>query len=316
MKNIPHYTKIMTLGSLGTENAFVGEVIIQEKVDGSQFRFGITEDKELVIGSKGCIIQPGLADKLFKPAVDYILSIEDKIKRYQPDTYFFAETLCRPKHNVLKYERTPLNNIVLFDVIEGCKWVTRDRLVEIAKDLGIDVIPELYKGEVETKRIDTGNSGYKSSAIDFLKRIIETTPSYLGNELVEGVVIKNYNQTIMLGGHVFPLFTKRVREEFKERHDVEWKCNNPKDSLKSYLDGFKNDARWQKAIIHLKEKGLLTNSPKDIETVIKEVQRDIMEEEKENIKDFLFKHFSKDILRTCVRGLPEYYKEKLLENIK
>lgn len=34
MKSIPSYGKILNLGSAFTENAFVGEVIIQEKVDG------------------------------------------------------------------------------------------------------------------------------------------------------------------------------------------------------------------------------------------------------------------------------------------
>ena len=58
MKHIPHYTKVLTLGSSYTENALVGDVIIQEKVDGSQFRFGINEDGELLFASKGANLVP------------------------------------------------------------------------------------------------------------------------------------------------------------------------------------------------------------------------------------------------------------------
>lgn len=323
MKNLPHYTKVITLGSNYTENALVGEVVVQEKIDGSQLRWGIDEDRELLIGSKGVRIIPIEGDdelstvqKMFKPAVKHILKVKTEILKFPKDTYFFAETLQKPKHNVLNYERVPKNHIVLFDVLSRGRWVTRGELIIIAKGLDIDIIPELYTGEIERKRIDLGNGGYKSSATDFLKRIIETAPSYLGNENVEGVVIKNYSQTIMLGGNVFPLFTKYVRETFKERHDIEWKIKSTKGALQEFIDSFKNEARWQKAIIHLKEKELLTNSPKDIGLLIKTVQNDIVEEEKENIEKFLYNKFIKDILRVSTRGLPEYYKEKLLENIK
>jgi hypothetical protein len=182
--------------------------------------------------------------------------------------------------------------------------------------LEIDLIPELYRGIIERKRIEKSDGTVKSSAIDFLKRIIETTQSYLGKELIEGVVIKNYNQTILLGGNVFPLFTKYVREQYKERHQVEWKTKSPKGALQEYIKGFKSEARWQKAVIHLKEKGELENNPRDIGKLFKQVNLDIIEEESENIKNELYKKFVKDILRYATKGLAEWYKEKLLDNVK
>jgi len=306
MKDIPHYTKILTLGSAYTENALIGNLILQEKVDGSQFRFGINEDKELLFASKGCKLIPIEQDdeliniqKMFRPAIKYLLSIKDRFEMFTPDTYFYGEILEKPKHNVLKYERIPKNHIVLFDCIYCGKYAYRELLMSIANRLEIDIIPELYTGECN---------------IDKIKELLNT-PSYLGNELIEGVVIKNYNQTIMLGGQVFPLFTKYVRETFKERHNIEWKVNNPKNSLIEYIKGFCSEARWQKAILHLKEKGLLIQSPKDIGILIKEIQNDILEEETQNIKDYLFDKFKEDILRNSIKGFPEWYKNKLLENL-
>lgn len=303
MKVLPHYTKILTLGSLYTENALVGDVIIQEKIDGSQFRFGLNEDKELIIGSKSVIIHKENIQKMFKPAVEYILSIEDKIRGCignAREIYFFAEILTKPKHNILKYEKVPKNHIVLFDALWNGRWGSKEMLSNCAEMLDIDLIPELYRGKIDIEKI---------------KELLDTQ-SYLGNEKIEGVVIKNYIQTILLGGNSFPLFTKYVREAYKERHNKEWKIKQPKNSIKDYVDGFKNENRWQKAIIHLKEKGLLTNSPKDIGMLIKTIQEDIKEEEKENIKKYLYHKFIGDILRTSVRQFPEWYKEKLLENLK
>lgn len=321
---IPSYTKILTLGSSQTDNALVGEVIVQEKVDGSQFKFGRDEDGKLLFASKGCKLIPIEGDndlvniqKMFRPAVKYLLSIQDILDEHlEKDMYCYCETLETQKHNVLKYNKVPNNHIVLFDSLYQGGWANRNELLAIAKTLKIDLIPELYKGEIDRSRVDTGAGGYKSSATDFLKRIIETTPSYLGGTLIEGVVIKNYTQNIMLGGQVFPLFTKYVREAFKEKHDAEWKIKRPKDSLEDYIKGFCSEARWQKAIIHLKEKGLLESHPKDIGVLIKTVQQDILEEEMENIKTTLFNKFKEDILRHSVRGLPEWYKQKLLENLK
>lgn len=300
MKNLPSYSKILTLGSAYTENALVGEVIVQEKIDGSQFRFGISNEGELVIGSKATIIGHPDENKMFKKGVEYILSIEDKIRKFPKNSYFFGEFLQKPNHNVLKYERVPKNNIVLFDAIIDGSYSHRDMLNEYANMFEIDLIPELFKGIINLEQ---------------LKQIIENTNSYLCGELVEGVVIKNYKQTILLGGNVFPLFTKYVRESFKERHRVEWKISSRKETIEEYIKSFKNEARWQKAILHLQEKGELEKSPKDIGKLILEIQHDIKTEEEENIKQFLYNRTIGDILRVSVSGVAEYYKDKLLENI-
>lgn len=44
MKLVPSYTKVLTLGASYTEEALTGHVVLQGKVDGSQFGFGLNED--------------------------------------------------------------------------------------------------------------------------------------------------------------------------------------------------------------------------------------------------------------------------------
>lgn len=308
MKAAPSYTKVLTIGSSMTENALVGDVIIQEKVDGSLFCFGWNEDGELTVRSKGKVMDVDGPEKMFQKAVDYIVKGLWKnlpaflhVKEQFSDCFFYCEYLEKPKHNVLPYSNPPKNNLVLFDALIKGKWANRNELETYAHIFDIDVIPELFNGEANVEKIQE----------------LLTAQSYLGGQIVEGVVIKNYHQTLLLGGQVFPLFTKFVREEFKEKHATEWKYKGPSKGMGvvAYIDGFKAEGRWQKSIIHAKELGTLTNSPKDIGPLMKLIEEDVLTEETENIKEFLFKTYKEDVVRAAVRGFPQWYKEKLLENL-
>lgn len=299
MKAVPSYGKILALGSSYTENALVGEVIVQEKVDGSQFGFGVNEDGELVCRSKSKAQSLDGPDKMFIQATEYLKSIEDNVQIFENDSYFYCEYLAKQKHNTLSYENVPKNNLVLFDAMIGGRWATREELTKYAFILEIDLIPELYRGEADAEKI---------------KSLLQTE-SYLVGEVIEGVVIKNYTQTILLGGNIFPLFTKFVNEAFKERHSVDWKVRSPKGGLEEYCNGFKSEARWLKALYYLRDNSELTNSPKDIGPLMKRIPFDIVQEEKENIKNELYKMFIDDILRKATNGVPQWYKEKLLENL-
>jgi len=44
------------------------------------------------------------------------------------------------------------------------------------------------------------------------------------------------------------------------------------------------------------------------------VHNDIISEEKETIKNFLFREFGQEIIRKSTAGLPEWYKEKLIKD--
>lgn len=322
MKMVPKYTKVMNLGNSGTERALVGEVIIQEKIDGSQFRFGLNEDGEFVMGSKAVNWEYEQWDKMFKPGCEYLLSIEDTIKEtFKPDTYFYAEYMLSEKHNVLKYGRVPKNHFVLFDCLMAGEWVRdRKQLQFFAHKLGVDVVPELYRGVVEMQRVGSGpkfDHTRSWTGIDFMKNMIGQTMSILGEVQIEGIVIKNYNEWLTLGGQVYPVFTKYVREAYREQHMKDWKVKAPKASLQDYFQGFNNENRWLKSIQHLKEKGELTNTVKDIGALLKEIQSDIKAEETDNIKQVLFNHFIKDLMRTSIRGFPEWYKDYLIsENLQ
>ena len=172
----------------------------------------------------------------------------------------------------------------------------------LAERIGLEHVPLLYDGALEA-----------SQAADFVLGLLERQ-SILGGPKIEGVVIKNYADIGRDGKVVMGKFVSAV---FKEVHNKDWKDRNPEkgDVLDQICTALTTKARWSKAVQHLREAGTLANEPKDIGPLIKEVARDTLEEETEFIKDRLFAWAKKDIVRRVTAGLPEWYKEQLLESL-
>jgi hypothetical protein len=296
---IKSFPKIFALGTNYVSEITDGEVEITEKVDGSQFVFGKI-DGNLMTRSKGTMIFPGENNNMFNLAVDYVNSIYDRI----PDnTIFYCEYLQKPHHNSLTYERVPKNNLILFGVCDNSeKFVSEyEELVKYSELLKIEVVPVLYKGKIELKNIEFFD--------ELLKR-----KSVLGLSEIEGFVVKNYNQPFLLGGQPIPIMSgKYVSENFKEVHRNTWKVENESKSRWGlFIEGYRTEARWEKSVQHLKEKNELKFEPSDIGMLINEVKLDIEVEEKEIIKEFLWKEFGGELLRKSVAGLPEWYKKYLI----
>ena len=292
------YPKVLQLGSYQTERALIGNVVVQEKIDGSQFRFWININGEVEYGSHHRQIHVGENYGMFKEAIEYLESIKEKIVFFFPQmTYFFCEYLQKPKQNCLKYTNVPTNNLILFDMFFDGKWFSYQSLQNNAMTLNIDVIPQFHTGE---------------ATIDLLRGFFDRE-SFLGGEKIEGVVVKNYHEDIMIGGQLRPLFVKLVRSEFRERNSGEHAGH--KQTLEEWMGGFKTEARWQKAVQAMKEAGKLETSPRDIGPLFVHVHKDISEEEKENISHHLYRHFIGEILRRSTAGLADWYKELLVKNI-
>lgn len=299
MSDINSFPKIFGVGSAYIPNLFKGKVEVTEKIDGSQFSFGCTPQGQVVFRSKGCQMYFEKFEKMFTKAVDFVIEKQEILLK-NPGWFWYGEFLANPKHNILCYERTPINNIIIFGLYKSDTGFASSykKLSELAnKILGLETVPLLYSGEVKN---------YEELE-DLLK-----TPSILGKEIVEGIVIKNYQELIVLGGNPQPTFAKYVRESFKEKHQKEWVSG--KDKVEIFIDSFRTEARWHKAVQHLKEKGLLISEPKDIGILINEIETDILAEEELNIKEKLYSLFKDQILRKAKAGFPEWYKEQLAKN--
>jgi len=289
------YSSIYNLGHKMAANLFQGPVTIEEKVDGSQFSFGMY-DGQLRLRSRGSELFMPHTNKLFLPACQYVETIKDYLV---PGWTYRGETLHRPKHNSLAYERVPKNNCVIFDIDKAeCDYLTYDEKVAEATRLGFETVPLLYQGTI--------------SSYEELKDFFERN-SFLGGAKIEGMVIKNYNK---FGPDKKTLMGKWVSEAFKEVHSAEWKKANPgkRDVIHNLIAMYKTEARWNKAIQHLKETGVLQNAPQDIGPLMKEINVDVLKECSEAIKEELFKQAWPQIARGLTGGFPDFYKNKLAQS--
>jgi hypothetical protein len=251
---------------------------------------------ELVCRSHKKQMIPDAAEKMFDKALATVRLLLPSLK----DGWIYrGEFLEKPKHNTLVYERVPAGNIIIFDVMIAPEtYLTPEEKAKEAQRIGLECVPMIYSGAVEN--------------YEMFKEFLERT-SILGGTKIDGVVIKNY---ALFTQEKKAAMGKYVSEVFKEIHDKDWKERNPagKDLVLSLTLKYKTEARWQKAIMHLREAGQLEGSPRDIGLLIHEIPTDILKEEEEAIKESLFKHFWPQIQRGVTRGLPEWYKEMLAKS--
>jgi hypothetical protein len=264
---------------------FSGYVEITEKIDGSQVKFGKING-ELILESKENVIDLNNPEKLFIKAVEVVKNIP-----LLPDNLiFFCEYLKSPRHQTASYDHVPHNNLLLFGVYDpnGKYWVKEHAtLKSFAKLIDVDIVPLLF-------------SGIMPQDMD-LDKFIERE-SYLGKAQIEGVVVKSLD----------PLCSfKHVCKQFKELNHRAAKKGKEKNKWQFFQEGFRTEARWNKAIQHLKEKGALQYQNSDIQLLIKEIQNDILKEEKDTIINKLWEEYAIGLLKRSVAGFPEYYKEYL-----
>lgn len=289
------YPKIWGLGHPETDGFLANnDVIVQEKVDGSQFSFGVF-DGELRTRSKGQEFFPDAANDLFIAATQTAQRLFAEGKLVEGWTYR-GEAFKKPRHNALAYDRVPNGNVILFDINVGYeRYMPYKTLVEVSEWLGLEAVPLLFTGRLTE---------------DKFAELLETT-SVLGGQKIEGIVIKP--RTAVYGADKKLLMAKFVSEAFKEVHAQVW--GEPKPSKGSIVDRvikmYRSESRWNKAAQHLEERGELMHAPQDIGNLIREVISDTFDEDGDVIAQLIFSDFENDIKRGITKGLPEWWKAEL-----
>lgn len=293
MNVIHSYPKIYTIGHKMIKEIFSSQVLVEEKIDGSQLSFMKDIDDNLYFRSKNVDITLDAVPDLFQNAVNYLISIKDKIR---PNLIYRGECLKTNKHNVLAYQRVPKHNFIGFDIENVLADFISDysKKQELFSELDLETAPLLYEGNINSK--------------EDLEQFLSTSP-LLGGDKIEGVVVKNYNLSlydsgIMIGKYVADSFRESFKDNIVSKSNV----------YEKLINSLKTENRWRKAVQHLQEAGKLENSMRDIPRLLQEVYNDVIEEESDYIKEFLYKSFIAEIKRGVTKGLPEWYKNYLLEN--
>lgn len=296
--NLHSYPSIYNLGHRYVADLLNGPVIVEEKIDGSQFSFGEING-ELCARSKGASIYVDAPEGMFKLAAEQVKARKGLLG---PGLTYRGEYLAKPRHNGLAYDRIPKDNIIIFDINtdpECSYFMSPEEKLGEANRVGFEVVPHLFQGKVE------GIAEFRT----FLDRT-----SVLGGQKIEGVVVKPVGYGLF-GVDKKVLMGKFVSEAYKEVQAGHWKQDNPKqgDIIERIAVQYGTQARWNKAIQHLREAGQLQDDPRDIGLLMKEVPNDVLKECESEIKAEIFKWAWNHVRRMLTRGLPEYYKEELLK---
>jgi hypothetical protein len=296
---IPSYPSVLALGHRGLVGLLTGPVRLEEKVDGSQISFGLiatgADTYELAIRSRGKDQYPD-TDRMFTLARERIEACD-----LQPDWVYRGEYLSKPKHNTLAYDRVPDGNIVIFDIEDAAGYIlgTTARAIEAAR-LGFEIAPVIFEGVLDQAQL-----------MNLIQSSLERI-SLLGGARIEGIVVKN--PEIFGQDHKW-LAGKFVSEAFKEIHQGDWKNRNPgqNDFVATLAAKYNTQARWQKAVQHAAEAGVLQGEPRDIGLLVQLVKDDVELECGADIRDALFSHHWRAIGKGITNGLPEWYKQKLAD---
>lgn len=301
---------IFHCGHRAVKDLFNVPVQLQEKVDGSFFAFGLfpqaaegsnftdntSGEMELKLRSKGAIMYPDAPVAMFRIAIESVKAVQHLL---HPGWQYRGEAVCKPCHNALAYDRIAKGGVILFDICTDEEtYLPYEELKAEADRLGFETVPQLFTGRITNA--------------EEIRQFLDQT-SILGGQKIEGVVIKPLEP--MYAPDKKMLFGKFVSEAFKEVHKKAWGESNPGtgDILMQLGQAFGTQARWQKALQHLREQGLITDSPKDIGLLMKEIPLDVRKECEDEIKEALWKFAWPHISRMVGRGAPEWYKNLLLE---
>lgn len=345
MSSWSSYPSIFSVGHKAIRDLFDGEVNVEEKIDGSQFSFGLVDanrddagnlvDAEydpvrwpgyaLKIRSKGAVMYIDAPEKMFSLGAKTVnrLATEGLL---HPGWTYRGEFLAKPKHNSLSYDRVPESPCPTCTPedrsIAGCSTCNGSGKINsnvIIFDIGTGDQEWLSYADkkVEAERLGlecvpllfSGRIGDVGSVREFFK-----TTSILGGQCIEGVVIKPVGYDLF-GVDKKVLLGKLVSEAFKEVHRKAWGENNPtsKDIITQIVEQYRTPARWAKALIHLREVGKIHDDVTDIGPLIKAIAPDVKKECEDEIKEIIFKWAWPHIARGLTAGLPQWYKEVLLK---
>lgn len=284
-------------------------VSVEEKLDGSQISFGIDPTHgEVVIRSKGASIDPASPPKLFALAVESIKTAA-YANRLPTGTVFRAEAICSRRHNSLQYDRIPEGGLMVYDIeyfdadTGGYTLIEPARRAEMAREAGFESVPvhvvcslpELFGEDMST-------------ALDRLLSI----PPVLGGDYTEGVVIKSHD---LFGVDGKFLIAKHVRPAFRELHAKTWKPNVGDGWERAFAAGvlaaIHREARWEKAVSALRERGELLGEMRDMPTLMQHVSRDGYDEIIPVMQDMVTKAW-KQVSKGLTAGFAEWYKERLV----
>lgn len=206
MSSFKKYPKVHRLGKEETDGILIGEVHIEEKLDGANASIWLDKRGEITCGSRNRELSEG-----FDGFVDYVRSDEaiSKLLKDHPEFRLYGEWLVR---HTISYKETFYKKFYLFDITiakdgeENEEYLSKEEVMQIADDYGIPR-PQ-YHGKFNNPTLEVINEFVGKTAL---------------GEVGEGVVLKNHEFRDAFGNHNH---AKVVSEKFKEHNAIVFGGNN------------------------------------------------------------------------------------------
>jgi hypothetical protein len=310
MQNINAYPSIDTLSVKSTRNWLENEnykYYIEEKIDGSQLSIVIDNDGKLSFYNKNK--RAGMNNS-FEKAITMLNFKYDNKNILNPDYTYYGESVCRIKHNVCVYERTPKFYFILYDIFNNVsnEYVSSEIKKLEADRVGFEIVQTLYQ-----------NTDPNQNPYDICEKLINQIESgeiksCLGGT-IEGVVLKHH--AFIKKGNPVATKLKLVTTKFKERHSIK----QPKtelsadDFLISLGNSFCTEARFHKAYQHLIENNTINPENiknKDRDKIIMELNSDFDKEYKDELKELLYTEFSPLLKKLAREGSGNWFTKTYL----
>jgi len=264
------YHKIKILGDDENLNIFTNpddEIIVEEKIDGANFRFYITKEGIIVFGSRGQQLTSNEGEdtnvsKNFQRCINFIREkLKDKDLKCYAGLIFYGE--CCVKHTI-NYDWEKIPPYLGFDIKMNGQYENYDSKRLMFEALDLPMVPLI--GRPKAKQCDI----IDDKIVPISKYALESAK----DRQAEGIVFKNYERQ---------LFAKYVRDAFKEKNSEVF-GGNPKYNNELFTNNgdfvfkYLANARIEKLIFKFVDEG----RPLDMTMMgdlIRQSYIDIIEEE-------------------------------------
>lgn len=297
------YPKIKYLGSAETKGIFdklSNEVVVQEKIDGANFRFMI-KDGNLTFGSRNVAQVENKNYDQFANTIEYLEESIDEPK-IDRDLVYVGE--ATQKHT-LEYDWEEIPQFLGFDVLHKdsglpLSWgIAKEKFDKI----GLDFVPILWRGEVRK---------WKNKD---MQTFLDSSEYRDGKP--EGIVIKNYER---LNNFDKPLFAKVKIEEFREKAKAKFGDNKAKRTNTAYaVEKYLTESRIRKIILKMTEEEGKELARPLMEDLIYRVAEDILDEHivdlyrEKKVDEIDFNVLNKMVPDKCLETIDKMMEEKATE---
>lgn len=259
---------------------------IEEKIDGSQLSI-MTNQGKLVFYNKNKIA--GENNAAFTNSVSMLRFKFENKSILNPSFIYHGESVCKIKHNVNVYHRTPVNYFILYDIydLESRTYLSSEMKIAESERIGMECVPIIYTNS------DPDQSPY-TKCEDIIKLIEEGKIESVLGGTPEGIVLKHH--AFEQNGKTVSTKLKYVTDTFKERHAVKQpKTELTADDFINRLGAsFNTEARFHKAAQHLSESdqiNLDSLKPSDLHKIVNELNSDFDKEYREEMMLTLWLEF-------------------------